>query len=51
MTAMGSDGREWAVEHGVTVVVCPDCAFAFDAVHTDPSSDTYTCPTCPGNRR
>lgn len=48
MTAWGADGREWTVEHNVTVVVCPICGFAFDAIHTDPSSETYTCPCCPG---
>jgi hypothetical protein len=25
--------------------VCPDCAFAFDAVHTDPDGG-YSCPAC-----
>ena len=37
----------WAVERGVTCVVCPDCAFTFDATHTsEPDGDRYDCPNC-----
>ena len=25
---------------------CPDCGFAFDAVHTDVGTDEHTCPVC-----
>jgi hypothetical protein len=37
--------KDWELEHGVTCVVCPDCAFTFDAVHTDPDG-SYSCPLC-----
>lgn len=36
---------EWEIEEGVTCVVCPGCAFTFDAVHTD-QDGTYSCPNC-----
>lgn len=37
---------EWTVEEGVRCVVCPGCAFTFDALHTDTGSDGYSCPCC-----
>ncbi len=51
VTARGTDGRPWDVEHGRTVVVCCHCSFAFDAVHEEPDG-TYACPCaeCPSNR-
>lgn len=37
----------WAVECGVTCVVCPGCAFTFDAQHEDDTPDGgYSCPSC-----
>lgn len=35
----------WEVEHDRTNVVCPDCAFSFDAIHQD-GDGGYTCPLC-----
>lgn len=37
---------EWELATGVTCVVCEECAFTFDAVHTDGDTDGYTCPVC-----
>jgi hypothetical protein len=40
-------GKVWELEEGVTCVVCPDCAFTFDAVHeNDEPEGTYSCPLC-----
>ncbi|KKL74055.1 hypothetical protein LCGC14_2068740 [marine sediment metagenome] len=36
---------EWIVEESVRSVVCPVCAFTFDAIHGD-GGDDYTCPAC-----
>jgi len=36
----------WAVETGVPCVVCPGCAFTFDACHEDASAGGYSCPSC-----
>jgi hypothetical protein len=36
----------FAFEQGVTCVVCPDCAFTFDADHVDSDGGGYTCPLC-----
>lgn len=42
-------GNTWEIEKGVTCVVCPHCAFTFDATHEDDTPDRgYTCPACPG---
>lgn len=38
--------REWVIEEGVTCVVCPDCAFTFDASHWDDETGLYSCPNC-----
>lgn len=35
----------WEIEHDRTNVVCPDCAFSFDAIHQDETGG-YTCPLC-----
>lgn len=46
---MGIDGRpfyKWERERRVTCVVCPGCAFTFDASHKDDDMDGYTCPLC-----
>lgn len=45
-------GTEWVREEGVTCVVCPSCAFTFDASHydTDGGGDGYSCPACLENR-
>jgi hypothetical protein len=40
---------EWPRHKGVTCVECPDCAFCFDADHTDAGTageETYSCPQC-----
>jgi hypothetical protein len=37
---------EWNVERNVTCVVCPTCAFTFDANHQDVASRGYSCPVC-----
>ena len=35
------------LEAAVVCVVCPGCAFTFDAVHEDDDgSRNYTCPVC-----
>lgn len=36
---------DWLREEGVTCVVCPACAFTFDAFHTDKDGG-YSCPVC-----
>lgn len=36
----------WQLQHGVTVAVCPDCAFSFDAEHEDQETGGYSCPNC-----
>jgi hypothetical protein len=41
------DTPDWDVDENVRCVVCPDCAFTFDAVHSDTAdSGTYSCPLC-----
>lgn len=35
----------WYRESNVDCVVCPSCAFTFDAVHSDPDGG-YSCPLC-----
>ena len=37
---------EWEIETGVTCVVCPGCAFTFDATHADDKTGRYSCPDC-----
>ena len=43
--------EESTFEEGVRCYVCPDCAFTFDAVHTDndAAGAGYTCPLCEVN--
>jgi hypothetical protein len=36
----------WPREEGVTCVVCPACAFTFDAGHTDVDGGGHSCPAC-----
>jgi hypothetical protein len=36
---------DWTTEDNVTCVVCPGCAFTFDAIHTNPEGG-YSCPVC-----
>lgn len=36
---------EWQKESGVECVVCPECAFTFNAVHTL-ADGSYACPLC-----
>jgi len=36
---------DWDTEKGVTCVVCPKCAFTFDACHADEGGG-YSCPAC-----
>lgn len=36
---------EWTEEEGVKCVVCPCCAFTFDATHTEPEGH-YSCANC-----
>jgi len=38
--------KGWEIERNRTNVVCPDCAFSFDAVHEDDPEGGYTCPVC-----
>ena len=35
----------WEIERDRTNVVCPECAFSFDAIHQD-GDGGYTCPLC-----
>lgn len=35
----------WEREDGVECVVCPVCAFTFDAAHED-TTGGYSCPAC-----
>lgn len=37
---------EWVIIDGVRCVVCPGCAFTFDAIHVDADSGRYSCPNC-----
>lgn len=39
-------GDEWEREEGVTCVVCPACAFAFDECHVTAATGEYDCPEC-----
>ena len=43
-----SDWQEWRWAHDVDCVVCPGCAFTFDAHHCDCEAGWphYTCPVC-----
>ena len=43
--------EESVFEDGVRCYVCPDCAFTFDAFHTDTDVEGagYTCPLCAVN--
>jgi len=36
----------WERESGVECVVCPGCAFTFDAAHKDEATGRYSCPCC-----
>ncbi len=36
----------WELEHGITVAVCPGCAFSFDAQHEETDGSGYSCPCC-----
>ena len=45
----GEGGEAWATEDGVTCVVCPSCAFTFDAVHVE-ADGSYDCPACFAHR-
>jgi hypothetical protein len=40
-----ASAEEWEHEQNVECVVCPSCAFAFDACHTD-ADGGYSCPAC-----
>jgi CxxC motif-containing protein len=40
-----SAAQTWEHEEGVTCVVCPTCAFTFDASHAD-ADGGYSCPVC-----
>ena len=37
---------EWVIEPNVACVVCPACAFTFDACHVDDATGDYSCPDC-----
>ena len=37
---------KWQFEDGVRCVVCPGCAFTFDAGHEDVPGGGYSCPSC-----
>jgi len=39
-------GREWERVERVTCVVCPGCAFTFDAAHVTQTTGQYDCPCC-----
>lgn len=36
----------WTVDRNVTCVVCPECAFTFDAGHVNTDRTGYSCPLC-----
>lgn len=39
--------HEWEREAHVTCVVCPHCAFTFDALHENDTPERgYSCPAC-----
>ena len=48
-TETETERHGWAVEHGVTVVICPECCFSFDASHEDEGGG-FSCPACPQGR-
>lgn len=37
---------EWEIQEGVRCVVCPGCAFTFDATHVTDATGEYDCPAC-----
>jgi hypothetical protein len=45
-----TDPSAWTRETGVTCVVCPGCAFTFDAFHTENDGSGYDCPACAEHR-
>lgn len=47
-TPAPSPGSGWLTEEAVRCVVCPACAFTFDAFHTDEGGG-YSCPQCAEN--
>lgn len=47
--APADTGAGWEVETGVRCVICPACAFTFDAFHTDEGGG-YSCPACAEDR-
>ena len=42
---------DWQLEPNVTCVVCPRCAFTFDAVHEDVPNGGHSCPLCEIDRQ
>lgn len=48
MTLAIYTAEESVFEDGVRCYVCPDCAFTFDAAHTDTAAEGagYSCPLC-----
>lgn len=40
----------WDTEDSVDCVVCPVCAFTFDARHVTDSTGEYDCPVCAETR-
>lgn len=46
MTSSEIQAADWVEEAGVTCVVCPVCAFTFDATHMVPDTTAYSCPAC-----
>ena len=43
--AAAKNGAEWVIEESVRSVVCPGCAFTFDAIHLRIEEDE-PCPAC-----
>lgn len=42
----GTQAEPWQYVTGVDCVVCPGCAFTFDADHIDVGTNRYSCPCC-----
>ena len=47
--ALYDAGAAWQAEHEPKLWSCPECAFTFDAMHTE-QDGSYSCPACAEQR-